>query len=425
MRRLLLVFAFSCGCSSPGPGTSGGEGEGEGEGELPTGCELGVIGEGEGEGEGEPSEFGPCGDNGGEGEGEECPPEQMQPLGLELVQVEDGGVRIERVGELPPHLPGPFSYCAGDFDGDGAIDLAVAYNTDLVVAFDAARAPLPVTFAGFFPPNPCPVRDATFWFAAADLDADGDDDLLAATIGGMRTYEATAAGDFVERANVPSPFRPPVIGDLTGDGLPDLVVGALEIDMYRMTAGLLPVRERLLCTIEDPGTQELSAVGLADVTSDGMLDVVATGSSGDGTNDGEIYVFPWEGDGLGARVISVVGPSFLTGLAFMDGDGDGVGDVYAGSAGGGLVVARGDGASRFEDGQVLGDCCAEPLFADLDGDGVFDVADRGALHLTAPTGALGESLPIDGGPGFPRSVVANVDADPAFEVLRILNPSCR
>lgn len=229
----------------------------------------------------------------------------------------------------------------------------------------------------------------------ADMDCDGDLDVVLAcgTCCGSRpdprsgkvvVLENDGSGRLRPLANAvaigPS-ARKIAVGDLDGDGLPDVAVA--EHDTYAVHLLRNHGGGRLAAFAGSPVVASAGArphtheIALADVDGDRVLDVLTTNA-----NDHAVSVL--RGDGKGGMV-PVQGSPFATlarhpydALAIADFDGDGDADVVAPLLRDGrlaLMRGRGDGA-LFGDAADLVVVSARPgyvLAADVDRDGDADV----------------------------------------------------
>jgi len=227
-------------------------------------------------------------------------------------------VRID-VDELVG-APDPFAGQSGgayetptlaDLDGDGDPDI-VAGSTlgDLHYYENTGDAAIPLftARAGAANPLPGPALGTESAPALADLDADGDLDLVAVTnvgvaFGTFRYYENSGSATnpvFALRTGAedplasldPGPSGAPAFGDLDRDGDYDLVVGRYQgwFAYFRNTGDATnPLFAEVTGTanpfnVKDVG--ERSTPALADLNRDGHLDLVA------GNSDGTFAYFP-------------------------------------------------------------------------------------------------------------------------------------
>jgi Ca2+-binding RTX toxin-like protein len=231
-----------------------------------------------------------------------------------------------------------------------------------------------------------------------DVDGDGDLDVVVGESGGsLRYYQNTATG-FVELTGAANPFdgidvdiqSAPTLADLDGDGDLDLVVGASDGTLHyyeKQATGYVELTGSLnpFVTI-DVGLQ--SAPSLADLDGDGDLDLLVGESGGtlkyyENTATGFVELTgpanPFDGIDVGSQSTPT----------FVDLDSDGDFDLVVGNSGGTLtyyqntgtaaapVYAERTGGANPLDGIDVGSQSA-PGFADLDNDGDPDLVAGGA-----------------------------------------------
>jgi hypothetical protein len=192
---------------------------------------------------------------------------------------------------LPFPAEGPTGVAIGDLDGDGDADLAVALNTGHAMGIYTRAgdglAASDYTLSTF----PLPADDFPVAMTVGDLDGDGRPDLVTANnnpparggtvsvllrdpAGGFRPAQslATAPGDAQTIAVA--------IGDLDGDGRPDIVAANRNDNGGSVTALLKDATGDGYTNTTIPTAQLPGSIALADVYGAGRLDAVVGGNPG-------------------------------------------------------------------------------------------------------------------------------------------------
>lgn len=285
------------------------------------------------------------------------------PWHYALVAVDDGGNAVlsndllasaSLTATVASGTPGDrlgAALLVADLDGDGTMELvAGAPGADEVRIYEAA--------GDLAPPLAVLTGPAGSGFgsalAARDLDGDGAAELL---VGGpLADGERGGAwlfsgGPLADRdaASADASLAGPVIrdrlgaavalGDVTGDGLPDAVVGAPgdgtinEGSVYVFPSGATGLEETpQLLRGAMPGDRYGSALAVADLDGDGVTDLIvgAPGADPAGLIDaGAVAIHTATGETLlaGPQAHALFGAALATG----DGDGDGDADLLVGA----------------------------------------------------------------------------------------------
>ncbi len=266
--------------------------------------------------------------------------------------------------------PAPFFLSAGDVDEDGWSDLAVTHNnlfTYVTVQLNPADSYLSAPQA----PSGGQLDEAnplTFGY----LDADTHLDLIVAPYyqGEVSTFLGDGSGDFafVGSYSVGGDLGTDVaVGDLTGDGFPDVVVSMTANPSLGGLWFLPGNGDGTLGAGQQLDSGDYWAVELGHIDGDLHLDIVT---------DDYVYL----GDGMGGfTVFPGVG-----GGAIADFNGDGEADLADGFSNSStdIVVRLGNGDGTFAPGVAYpgGAWGGHSLLAvDITGDGIVDLVETGGF----------------------------------------------
>ena len=219
-----------------------------------------------------------------------------------------------------PTVGGAISVAVGDVTGDGL--------DDLLVGNDASPCPCPIDLYEQLPDGSLedPVTLATTeevnsddsGIAIGDLDDDDDLDVAVATSDGVDWFEQEGGGllDAVHLDEPASGGEQVAIADLDGDGLNDIVEIGEQLDVWRNgDTGF---------TVETLAPRFVEELEVGDVTGDGAPDIVLGNAS-------QIEVWENENDGTGGFRTPDTYPtsSSVNAITLGDGNDDGRTDVMA------------------------------------------------------------------------------------------------
>ncbi len=206
--------------------------------------------------------------------------------------------------------------------------------------------------------------------AAADLEADGDLDLIFATATGMalwKNMDGTTFEPITEGVSLPSYGLSSVaIGDWNRDMAMD-VVGVSPDGKAGWLQNILHTRFRWVDGL--PGTAGAADVVIDELTGDGVWDLVITGTAG------TTAVLPIHSDRTDDATAAALSADAGTSLHRADLDNDGRSDFITAGPGG-LTILRGTGDGKTADLSKLlppGTTALRAATSDMDDDGDLDI----------------------------------------------------
>jgi len=285
--------------------------------------------------------------------------------------------RVDQFTTTPAYLPGtsPLAVAAGDFNGDGKLDLAVVASDSVNILLGKGNGAFgkPVAYAAGSSPDSV---------AIADFNGDGILDLAVAGGSGVSILLGKGDGTFQAAVSYPAGLTPDfiVVGDFNGDGKPDIAVSNPTPPGYRQPETITVLYGkgggRFKPPVSIPIDIYVSYLAVGDFNKDGYQDLVV--SAANYNSIPEIAILLGSKYGLSSPTIDTATLGQLEvpgGLAVADFNGDGNPDFVV-SVNQGAAVFLGNGDGTFSQPQFFpADLWQGTVaIADFDGDGKPDLA---------------------------------------------------
>lgn len=175
---------------------------------------------------------------------------------------------------------------AADFDGDGKIDMAALSFVSASIAYVYRNTSTSGTIS-FASPLSISSGTISAWFTAGDIDGDGKPDLITTNTTGQNVatlFNTSSSGaiSFAARVGTPVGASPTcvVVGDIDGDGKPDLAVSVASTNtVYVLRNNSISGAISFGAKVAIPVSSSPSFLAFCDFDGDGKPDLAVVNSS--------------------------------------------------------------------------------------------------------------------------------------------------
>jgi hypothetical protein len=339
-------------------------------------------------------------------------------------------------GPVIPVLNPPQKIIVADFNGDQKLDVATVNSTDVIgSSYNSVSILLGNGDGTFSSPIEYPMDGATFSIAAGDFNGDGKLDLAVGNVGlavlsillgnGDGTFQApvnygSGTGNYVASSLV--------IGDFNKDGILDVAsCGGSTVSVF------LGNGNGTFQTHVDyaEGGSDAGWITAADLNGDGKLDLAISNGYGGGPAVSTISVLLGKGDGTFQPYVDYFTGGQPYSVLAADVNGDGKPDLISATAANSIMVLIGKGDGTFSR-SVDYSGASVPMgvtSGDFNGDGKPDlvVANRAdnsvSVFMGSGDGSFSTAVSYPAGPSARAVVAADLNGDNRSDIV-VADPSC-